>query len=55
MQMYYIKTYNIYVCMHACSKYRENKTEIRIGCHEKHTACIRVVSYNRCSRMKMGK
>ena len=46
---------HMYVCLYACNIYRENKTEIRIGCHEKHTAYVRLVSYNQCSRMQMKK
>jgi len=30
----------MYVCLYACNIDRENKTEIWIGCHEKHTACM---------------
>ena len=43
----------MYVCLYACNIYRGNKTDIRIGCHEKNTACMRMVSYNKCCRMKM--
>jgi len=41
--------------VYACDTYKENKAEIGTGCHEKHTACMRMVSYNQCSGMKMEK
>lgn len=46
---------HMYACLYACNICRESNTEIRVGCHEKHTACMRMVSYNKCSRMKMKK
>jgi len=49
------QTVHMYVCLYACNTFRENKAEIGIGCHEKHTACMRMVSYNKCCRMKMKK